>query len=214
MIKAGKIFVVLITVFLFNMIVLVGCNSKEKPKDTVSIFLESYINNDVDEMCKHILNPNSMVIDPEYEYLFNDIEINLDYFDFLSDFYDNKLVLAVASRLEYKIKKETTNNNSAVVTVLIKTPDMEAIIQDLILDEHILLLNSSELSAIFIENISKKQLIENELQLHLQKVDEKWRIDLENFNVIDVLSGRLLSGYQNMYQTVLNEFKQKIKESK
>ena len=187
--------------------------NKENPTKAVSAFLRNYVKKDYDEIRKYILTTNTAYLNSKYKQYFDDIDLSSNSFDFLSDFYDNELVLAIASKLKYTIKEESVKNDTATVTVLIETPNMKEIIQKLMSDDRILTLNESEITSMFLEEILKSNLSKNEIQFNLELKDDKWLIALDRFDIMDALSGGLLSEYQNMYQETLEEFKQKIEEA-
>lgn len=213
MIKYIKIFIIILTCAFF----IVGCNSKEPlndegtPKDTVVKFLECYVKNDIDGMRKYSLNSNTMLFPIEYENFFDNVEISLNSFDFFDDFYNNSLVFTISSKIKYTVISENIKDNSATVTVSIDAPNMTGIFQEIMSNKSILSFNEAELhSLIYDEILTYNHSTNNDLQFDMQQIDGKWLIDLENFNVMDTLSGGLLSGYKNIHQIAINELKQQI----
>lgn len=213
MFRMGDLFLkkVLMLVGIVGLLVLPACGQmgekeQEKPKEVVGNFLDYYVEGNIAGMRQYYGKSEEDFIPSDYVQLFENVDINLEQ-DSFSEFYENKLVLAVATKIKYNLGKEEKKDNKAVVSMVLETPDMFAIVKEMVEYPGIASLTQEELDKYIIDKIAEGEQIKIEVQIPLELIREVWVIDLDNAEVMDALSGGLLSVYQELYQEIWGEIK-------
>lgn len=197
--------ILLIVAFYTTLILLSGCGGKNSPKSQVTDMFIAYKQNDFDRMSSYTLHDNSTAFKYK-EYIESNIDENTT-IEFLKK---NIFIPAILEKSKFDVKSEKISKESATVSVTIKCPDLKTIVTNLSKQENIVNLSNDEIEKAIQDEISKSSISSYDFDLKLQKINNKWFVDINHYYVQDALSGGLLSVYNELYEKSLEELKESI----
>jgi len=190
---------------------LTGCAGNKDIKLQITEMLDYYQQGDMTQMETYTIsgqgtssddNPASAAEDA----MFQDETVDYDFFE------ENVLVSSIAKQSEFSIGKISEEENTATVSITVKSPDMQSIIVEIISKPDIQTLSDDDIMALLKQAIESGDPVKTKFDINLVKIEGVWLVDATSITFRDRLTGGLFSGYQQLYLKALQETQQAFQE--